>query len=63
MAEEPFTVEPELLRGVARELGDDAYRLAHGLATAPGLVAPADGWRIGAELAGLEAATQRWCGS
>jgi hypothetical protein len=63
MAEEPFTVEPELLRGVARELGDDAYRLAHGLAAAPGPAVPVDGWRAGAELAELEAAVQRWCGS
>ncbi|MCW3841709.1 type VII secretion target [Micromonospora yasonensis] len=63
MAEEPFTVEPELLLGVARELGDDAYRLAHGLSAAPGLVVPADGWRAGAALAELEAAVQRWCGS
>ncbi|MFG2057743.1 hypothetical protein ACGFI9_27340 [Micromonospora sp. NPDC048930] len=63
MAEEPFTVEPELLRGVARELGDDAYRLAHALAGAPGLVVPADDWRAGAALAELEAAVQRWCGS
>ncbi len=63
MAEEPFTVEPELLRGVARELGNDAYRLAHGLAGAPWLVVPADGWRAGVALAELEAAVQRWCGS
>ncbi|MFE9200630.1 type VII secretion target [Micromonospora sp. NPDC006431] len=63
MAEEPFTVEPELLRGVARQLGDDAYRLAHGLAGTPGLVVPADGWRAGAALAELEAAVHRWCGA
>jgi hypothetical protein len=63
MAEEPFRVDPELLRAVARELGDDAYRLAHGLAAARGLVVPADGWRAGTELAELEAAVQRWCGS
>ncbi|MEV0426074.1 type VII secretion target [Micromonospora sp. NPDC050495] len=63
MSEEPLTVEPELLRAVARELGDDAYRLAHGLAAAPGLLVPADGWRAGAALADLEAAVHRWCGS
>jgi hypothetical protein len=63
MAEEPFTVEPELLRTVARELGGDAYRLAHGLAAASGLAVPADGWRAGVALAELEAAVQRWCGS
>ncbi|MGR6322119.1 type VII secretion target [Micromonospora soli] len=63
MSEEPFTVEPELLRGVARELGDDAYRLAHGLAAAPGLLVPADGWRAGTALAELEAAVQHWCGT
>ncbi|MFE9688470.1 hypothetical protein [Micromonospora sp. NPDC005806] len=63
MSEEPFTVEPDLLRGVARELGDDAYRLAHGLAAAPGLLVPADGWRAGAALAELEAAVQGWCGN
>ncbi|MFR9774724.1 hypothetical protein ACL02O_01535 [Micromonospora sp. MS34] len=63
MGEEPFTVEPALLRGVARELGDEAYRLAHGLAAGPGLLVPADGWRAGAELAELEAAVQHWAGS
>ncbi|WP_433283409.1 type VII secretion target [Micromonospora sp. CA-244673] len=63
MGEEPFSVEPELLRGVARELADDAYRLARGPATEPGLVVPADGWRAGVTLAELEAAVQRWCGS
>ncbi|MFD2765692.1 type VII secretion target [Micromonospora eburnea] len=63
MTGEPFTVEPELLRGVARGLGDDAYRLARSLAGAHGLVAPADGWRAGVALADLEAATHRWCGA
>lgn len=63
MSEKPFAVEPELLRAVARELGDDAYRLAHGLAAASGLLVPADGWRAGAALADLEAAVHRWCGS
>ncbi|MEU1684445.1 type VII secretion target [Micromonospora sp. NPDC005707] len=63
MGEEPFSVEPELLRGVARELADDAYRLARGPATEPGLVVPADGWRAGVTLAELEAAAQRWFGS
>ncbi|KAB1901384.1 hypothetical protein [Micromonospora sp. AMSO31t] len=63
MGEEPFSVEPELLRGVARELTDDAYRLAHGPVTEPGLVVPADGWRAGMALAEVEAAVQRWCGS
>ncbi|SCE78573.1 Excreted virulence factor EspC, type VII ESX diderm [Micromonospora viridifaciens] len=62
MTEEPFAVEPELLRGVARELGDDAYALAQSLAGAPGLVPPADGWRVGAALTELEAAAHRWCG-
>ncbi|MGY0002868.1 hypothetical protein [Micromonospora sp. I033] len=63
MGEEPFSVEPELLRAVARELADDAYRLARGPATEPGLVVPADGWAAGVALAELEAAVQRWCGS
>ncbi|NES31087.1 hypothetical protein GCE86_21815 [Micromonospora terminaliae] len=63
MGEEPLHVEPELLRGVARELTDDAYRLARGPAAEPGLVVPADGWRAGVALADLEAAVQRWCGS
>lgn len=63
MAEEPFHVEPDLLRGVARELGDDAHRLARGLAGAPGLVVPADGWRAGVALAELETAVHRWCGT
>ncbi|MFU8871821.1 hypothetical protein [Micromonospora sp. SL4-19] len=63
MTEEPFTVEPELLRGVARELGDDAYRLVRSLAGTPGLVAPVDGWRAGVALAELEAAAHRWCGA
>ncbi|MCP3784218.1 type VII secretion target [Micromonospora sp. A3M-1-15] len=63
MAEEPFSVEPELLRGVARELADDAYRLARGPAAEPGLVVPADGWRAGVALAELEAGVRRWCGS
>ncbi|MET8838429.1 hypothetical protein ABZV78_31635, partial [Micromonospora sp. NPDC004540] len=63
MGEEPLSVEPELLRGVARELADDAYRLARGPAAEPGLVLPADGWRAGLALAELEAAVQRWHGS
>ncbi|MFE9954485.1 hypothetical protein [Micromonospora sp. NPDC005299] len=63
MGEEPFSVEPELLRGVARELTDDAYRLARGPVAEPGLVVPADGWRAGVALAELEASVQRWCGS
>ncbi|MEU0151047.1 hypothetical protein [Micromonospora fulviviridis] len=63
MGEEPFSVEPELLRGVARELVDDAYRLARGPAAEPGLVVPADDWRAGVALAELEAAVQCWCGS
>ncbi|MFJ8580215.1 type VII secretion target [Micromonospora sp. NPDC093277] len=63
MTEEPFAVEPELLRGVARGLGDDAYQLARSLSGAPGLVVPADGWRAGVALAELEAATHRWCGA
>ncbi len=63
MTEEPFAVEPKLLRGVARELGDDAYLLARSLTGAPGLVAPSDGWRTGVALAELETATHRWCGT
>ncbi|MEU4479801.1 type VII secretion target [Micromonospora sp. NPDC023966] len=63
MGEEPFSVEPELLRGVARELVDDAYRLARGPAVEPGLVVPADGWWAGVALADLEAAVQCWRGS
>lgn len=63
MREEPFSVEPDLLRGVARELTDDAYRLARGPVAEPGLVVSADGWRAGVTLAELEAAVQRWCGS
>ncbi|MGC1213683.1 MAG: hypothetical protein WA890_20755, partial [Micromonospora sp.] len=63
MTEKPFTVQPELLREVARALGDDAYRLAHGLAGVPGLVVSADGWGAGTALAGLESAVHRWCGA
>ncbi|MET8909903.1 type VII secretion target [Micromonospora sp. NPDC004551] len=63
MGAEPLRVEPELLRGVARELADDAYRVARVPAAEPGLVVPADGWRSGVALAELEAAVQRWCGS
>ncbi|MEU8259966.1 type VII secretion target [Micromonospora sp. NPDC048999] len=63
MTEEPFAVEPELLRGVARELGDDADLLAQSLAGTPGLVPPAAGWRVGVALAELETATHRWCGT
>ncbi|SCL13202.1 Excreted virulence factor EspC, type VII ESX diderm [Micromonospora rhizosphaerae] len=62
MTEEPFAVEPELLREVARALGEDAYRLAHGLAGVSGLVPPADGWLAGVALAELESAVHRWCG-
>ncbi|MFI7212326.1 type VII secretion target [Micromonospora maritima] len=63
--EEPFDVEPELLRAVARELADDARRLAAGPggATQPLLVAPADGWRSAGALADLEAAVRRWSGA
>ncbi|WP_406040811.1 type VII secretion target [Micromonospora sp. NBC_00898] len=63
MTEAPLTVEPELLREVARSLGADAYRLARGLAAEPGLVVPAEGWRAGVALAELESAVQGWCGA
>ncbi|QLQ37817.1 hypothetical protein [Micromonospora robiginosa] len=64
MVEEPFAVDPELLRAVARELADDAYRLAHGPGGAPGPVGPPpDGWRAGAALDELEAAVRRWSGA
>ncbi|MFG1677702.1 hypothetical protein [Micromonospora sp. NPDC049282] len=64
MVEEPFVVDPELLRAVARGLADDAYRLAHGPGGAPGPVAPPpDGWRAGAALDELEAAVRRWSGT
>ncbi|WP_200206346.1 hypothetical protein [Micromonospora coerulea] len=63
MTEEPFTVQPALLRAVARALGDDGYALAHGVAGAPGLLPTADGWRTGVTLAELESAVHRWCGA
>ncbi|GAA2708690.1 type VII secretion target [Micromonospora olivasterospora] len=63
MEGEPFTVRPDLLREVARALGDDAYRLARGLAGVPGLVPPAAGWRTATALAELEAAVHAWCGA
>ncbi|WBC12440.1 hypothetical protein O7600_14690 [Micromonospora sp. WMMA1998] len=76
MVEEPFDVDPELLRAVARELADDARRLAAGLCgaaeplpVAPGgaaeplLVTSADGWRSANALADLEAAARRWSGT
>ncbi|RZU78167.1 excreted virulence factor EspC (type VII ESX diderm) [Micromonospora kangleipakensis] len=63
MTEVPLTVEPELLREVARALGDDAHALAHGPAGAPGLVPPAEGWSTGVALAELESAVHRWCGA
>ncbi|MEU8297546.1 hypothetical protein AB0C04_09690 [Micromonospora sp. NPDC048909] len=62
MTEEPFTVQPEALRDVARALDDDAYRLARGLAGAAGLVVPAPQWRAGPALAGLESAVHGWLG-
>ena len=65
MVEKPFDVDPELLRAVARELADDAYRLATGPGAAPEalLVAAPDGWRAGAALADLESAVRRWSGA
>ncbi|MER6586749.1 MULTISPECIES: type VII secretion target [Micromonospora] len=65
MVEKPFDVDPELLRAVARELADDAYRLARGPGAAPEalLVAAPDGWRAGAALADLESAVRRWSGA
>ncbi|MEV4658260.1 hypothetical protein [Micromonospora sp. NPDC049301] len=62
MTEEPLTVRPELLGGVARALDDDAYRLAHGLVGVPGLMVPAPDWRAGAALVGLESAVHGWLG-
>ncbi|MFJ1538158.1 hypothetical protein ACIODS_06400 [Micromonospora chalcea] len=65
MVEKPFDVDPELLRAVARELADDAYRLARGPGAAAEalLVAAPDGWRAGAALAELESAVRRWSGA
>ncbi|MCZ7435414.1 hypothetical protein O7598_03325 [Micromonospora sp. WMMC241] len=63
MVEEPFAVDPELLRAVARGLTDDAYRLAHGPGGIPGPVPPPpDGWRAGAALDELDTAVRRWSG-
>ncbi|MFC4018207.1 hypothetical protein ACFOW4_09620 [Micromonospora sp. GCM10011542] len=62
MTEEPLTVRPELLGGVARALDDDASRLAHGLAGTPGLLVPAPDWPTGAALAALESAVHGWLG-
>ncbi|SCL64834.1 Excreted virulence factor EspC, type VII ESX diderm [Micromonospora citrea] len=63
MTEEPITVRPEALRRAASALGDDAYRLAHGLAGATGLVVPAPEWAAGAALTGLESAVHAWFGA
>ncbi|WP_245712705.1 hypothetical protein [Micromonospora nigra] len=60
--EVPFTVEPEVLRRAARALGDEGYRLCHGLTGVPGLVVAAPGWAAGAATAVLEAAVHGWCG-
>jgi hypothetical protein len=60
---EPLTVRPEVLREVARAFGDEAHRLARGLADAPALVVSAPGWRTAAALAGLESAVHAWCGA
>jgi hypothetical protein len=62
MTEETLTVRPEVLRRGAGALGDDAYRLAHGLTGVPGLVVPAPEWAAGGALAGLEAAVHGWFG-
>ncbi|MGC4893979.1 type VII secretion target [Micromonospora sp. DT31] len=65
MAQEPFDVDPELLRAVAREVAGDAQRLARGLGGAPDTlsVSPVDGWRCGAALTELDAAVRRWSGT
>ncbi|MFG3418291.1 hypothetical protein [Micromonospora sp. NPDC048063] len=62
MTEEPITVRPDALRRVASALGDDAYRLGHGLAGVAGLVVPAPEWAAGAALTGLESAVHAWFG-
>ncbi|MEU0079681.1 type VII secretion target [Micromonospora tulbaghiae] len=65
MVERPFDVDPEVLRTVARELADDAYRLARGPGAPPEslLVTAPDGWRSAVALADLEAAVRRWSGA
>ncbi|PZF93302.1 hypothetical protein [Micromonospora deserti] len=63
MIEEPFTVRPDVLRRAAGALGDDAYRLAHGVAGVPGLVIAAPEWSAGVALAGLETAVHAWFGA
>ncbi|RKF24982.1 hypothetical protein [Micromonospora globbae] len=62
MAEDPFTVRPEALRALARDLDDDAYGLAHGLDGVPGLTVAAPGWSAAGALAGWEAAVHGWLG-
>ncbi|RKN44405.1 type VII secretion target [Micromonospora endolithica] len=62
MTEETLTVRPDVLRRSAGALGEDAYRLAHGLTGRPGLVVPAPEWATGAALAGLESAVHGWFG-
>ncbi|WP_089155212.1 hypothetical protein [Micromonospora sp. NBS 11-29] len=64
MAEEPFIVDPELLRAVARELTDDAHRLAPGPGGTPlPGPPPPDGWQAATALVELEAAVRRWSGA
>ncbi|MFV2099911.1 hypothetical protein [Micromonospora sp. LOL_024] len=62
MADEELTVRPELLHRTGRSLGDTGYRLAHGLAGAPGLAAPAPHWLAAQALATLEASVHAWAG-
>ncbi|QGN46866.1 type VII secretion target [Micromonospora sp. WMMD558] len=62
MSEEMFSVRPDALRRSASGLADDAYRLAHGVGGAAGLVVPAPEWAAGTALAGCEAAVHAWFG-
>ncbi|MBQ1072025.1 hypothetical protein KBX06_02410 [Micromonospora sp. C31] len=62
MTEEPLTVRPDVLRRAAHGLDDDAYRLAHGLAGASGLVVRVPEWSAATALTGLESALHAWFG-
>ncbi|WP_428963561.1 WXG100 family type VII secretion target [Micromonospora fluostatini] len=62
MGQEPFEVDPGVLREVAGRFTDQAHRLTAGLHGVPGLVVTAPQWSAGAALADLETAVHRWCG-
>lgn len=63
MTDPVVRVDLPVAREAAARLGDEAYRLGHGLADVPGLTGPDSRWHTGRALTELESAVHTWFGA